>query len=237
MDWCSPLLLRECRLAEEQEWQVTSPGWSFIRLSSDGVYWFGTPNQMLEAGEVVVVAPNVTGLVRASRLGCALLHYFVLLPELLAGFFTLSEHYHLRALAGRVRSPLRRFASDHPVAVDFTALVMGQTEGVGFRHRCGMLQIVARVLGDELDRAHPTFGSRPTARDRFVQLVNEIPASELINHTQEEWAQLCRCSVRHFNRLFRDFFGSSLSEIQAELRQAKAGQTLHCLLGALLAQS
>ena len=237
MPWCSHLLLHERRLVEEEEWRVTAPGWLFVRLSSGGAYWFGTPNQMLEVGDVVVVAPNAPGLVRASQLGSAALHYFVVLPELLAGFFTLSEHYHLRAWAARGRPSTRRFTSDHPVAMDFAAFVAAQAERTGFRHRCGMLQIVARVLGDELDRAHPKFENRPTARDRFVQLINEMPANELINHTQEEWARFCRCSVRHFNRLFRDFFGASLSEVQAELRRAKAGQKLHGFYGALLAQS
>jgi transcriptional regulator GlxA family with amidase domain len=101
-----------------------------------------------------------------------------------------------------------------------------------------MLHIVARVLGEEIDRARKKPKSRPTARERFVRLVNEMPAAELINRPNEDWARLCRCSVRHFNRLFRDFFGISLNEKQAELRLAKASQTLHQLgagvLGATL---
>jgi len=227
MDWSSHLFLHERRLAAGEEWQVAAPGWWFIRLSSGGAYWLGKANQVLDAGDVIVIAPSDNGLVRSSQVGNVSLHHFLFMPDLLTGFFTLSEQTYFHALAAEPKPRARHFSPDHAVAKDFAALAASPHEQSELAQRCQMLHIVTRVLGEEIDRARAKPRSRPTARERFVQLVNEMPAAELINRPHEDWARLCRCSVRHFDRLFRDFFGISLNQKQAELRLAKASQTLY----------
>src|SRR5262249_41900787 len=115
---------------------------------------------------------------------------------------------------------------NHAAAKEFSALIDSQPNTNALSPRCQMMQIISHVFEKEIIKAQPRHRNRPTAKDRFAQMINEMPASELITRTHEDLAKLCGCSSRHFSRLFRDHFGLCLRKKQFELRVAKEHQLL-----------
>jgi transcriptional regulator GlxA family with amidase domain len=65
-----------------------------------------------------------------------------------------------------------------------------------------------------------------SSMQRFRQLISVLPDVEIINYSPGELARLCGCSLRHFNHLFRNHFGASVRDRQAELRLLKSCQCL-----------
>jgi AraC-like DNA-binding protein len=175
----------------------------------------------------MVLPPGDGGVIRASQLSKVTLHYFLFYPELLTGFFTLAEQNCFRALAIQGKRKAGHLGKGHPAVKEFASLVESRRNGSGLRHRCRLLEIVSCAFEEQMQQARPRLRNRPTARHRFLELVNEMPAGELINHTHDQLAQQCRCGRRHFSRLFRDCLGVSFRHLQSELRVAKAMQTFH----------
>ena len=70
------------------------------------------------------------------------------------------------------------------------------------------------------------FSLGTSASRRFERLITQMTDTEFINRSPEQHAQLCGCSLRHFNRLFREHFGASPRARQTELRLIKAWQIL-----------
>jgi AraC-like DNA-binding protein len=222
------LLLHEVVVEPAEEWSLAdAAGWLFIRLSKGDGYWLGTSTAFLNSGDVLVLPPGDPGLIRASQLSKVTLHYFLFHPELLTGFFTLAEQNYLCTLATQDKGKARYLAEGHPAVKEFASLVESRPNRSELSHRCHMLEIISYAFEEQMQQARPKLRNQPTARQRFLELVNQMPAGELINHSHDQLAQLCRCGRRHFSRLFRDYFGMSLRHQQSELRAAEAIQKLH----------
>jgi len=69
-------------------------------------------------------------------------------------------------------------------------------------------------------------GASLPASKRVELLLRQLPEAELLNHSAEDLAAHCGCSVRHLGKLFRSLFGISLRGKQQELRLFKARQLL-----------
>lgn len=61
---------------------------------------------------------------------------------------------------------------------------------------------------------------------RFLELIQSMAETELLNHSPAELAARCGCSARHFARLFRDHFGTSVRSKQTQLKLEKAQRLL-----------
>jgi len=61
---------------------------------------------------------------------------------------------------------------------------------------------------------------------RFEQVIERIPDSDLMTYPSDKLAEMCGCSARHFRRLFRKHFKTSIRAKQTELRLEKARQML-----------
>jgi AraC-like DNA-binding protein len=61
---------------------------------------------------------------------------------------------------------------------------------------------------------------------RFEEIISRIPDADLINCSSEKLAEMCGCSLRHFRRMFRKQFKTSIRAKQTELRLQKARQLL-----------
>ena len=86
------LRIEEIRLAPGREWSDATEAWRFVRVSSGAAYWMEPARpRSLSEGELLVLAPSVKAVVRASQLGEVVLHGFGFAPGLLCGFFTLEE--------------------------------------------------------------------------------------------------------------------------------------------------
>src|SRR6266436_3070471 len=221
------LFLNEITLPPSAEWMDSSPGWRFLRVSQGAAYWLAQgAARELAPGDLVVVAPAGEGSLRASQLGEVKLHFFHFCPEQLSGFLTLSERHYLETSATQGKSAIRFLPATGTTAQEFAALIALEPSPNTLAQRCRLLHLVATAFADEMVRHQVPPARSSVALHRFKSLIQEMPDHELISRTPEQLAQLCGCSLRHFSRLFRKQFGSSIRGKQTELRLVKASQLL-----------
>jgi AraC-like DNA-binding protein len=221
------LVIEQITLGPGQEWMAPARGWRFLHVSSGAAYWLGSSRpRSLTEGEMLVIAPATTGLVRASQLSQVMLHAFIFAPDLLCGFFTLSERHFLEAGGAGPVQDVQFLPSTHPVTQQFAALARSRLRPDSLAQRVEVLSLVAAVFDEEIVRRRPPATLGTSAVHRFKQLIAQLPDMELIHHSPEHLARLCGCSLRHFNRLFRKFFKTSTRARQTELRLLKARQLL-----------
>src|SRR5260370_23851669 len=92
------LRIRELRLGPSQEWCDETSVWRFVRLREGTAYWLDPAKpRAITKGELLVLAPGVKGVIRASQLNQVVLDGFLFDPTLLCGFFTISERPFFRA--------------------------------------------------------------------------------------------------------------------------------------------
>jgi AraC-like DNA-binding protein len=89
-----------------------------------------------------------------------------------------------------------------------------------------MLQVVARVFTRELAQQDPAPAAVLPASKRIKVLMNQLSDADFLRLSSEEMAAHCRCTVRHFQRLFSQTFGVAVRKKQEQLRLLKAGQIL-----------
>ena len=220
------LHLEEIKLPAGLEWLDPTAAWRFVLVRSGAAYWLGgKQNRPLAEGEVIIIAPQVEGVIRASQIGDVTLQGFNFTAEMLCGFFTLTERHFFEKRAGTV-GEVRFLPSTHPIAQQFAASVTRPVRDDDLHHRVDALGIVAAVFQEEMARHQPSLAPNTSAPDRFQKIIASMPETEFINHTPEELARLCGCSPRHFNRLFQRQFGVSARARQTELRLLKSRQLL-----------
>lgn len=220
------LRIEEITLSPGQEWTDETAAWRFVRISSGAAYWLGPSSpRALSEGEVLVISPAAKALIRASQLNSVLLHGFTFVPEWLCGFLTLSERRFFES-AGAPVEPASFLPSTHPVTRAFAGLVARGDSDQRLVQRAEVLGLAAAYFGQGLSSHPPPAGRSPSVRDRFEQIVCQMPDLELIHHSPEQLARLCGCSPRHFSRLFRQRFGESPRVRQTEMRLLNARQLL-----------
>ena len=221
------LQIDEVRLSPGDEWLDESDAWRFVRASQGAAYWLETArSRSLSTGEVLVLAPQVKAVVRASQLNEVLLHGFNFAPSALCGFFTLAERRFLDSGAAGANKPVQFLPSTHPSAQHFGNLVARQASGQDIATRAELLGLAAGFLSGGFSNPQPSPTRASTAEERFQQVIAQMPDVEIIQRSPAELADLCGCSSRHFNRLFRQQFGQSPRCVQTELRLLKARQLL-----------
>jgi hemolysin activation/secretion protein/AraC-like DNA-binding protein len=88
-----------------------------------------------------------------------------------------------------------------------------------------LLQLWSQAVAGVLNLP-PAADHSQKLRERFRQLVAQIPDAELATRSLPELAGQLHCSERHFSRLFREEFGVPLRARQTELRLLRARQLL-----------
>lgn len=219
------LFINECDLAPGSEWKDAAPGWKIVVVSKGFFYWIARAEvRELQTGDVLVIGPAVDGLLRASQISAGTLHYFNFQPEHLVGLMSLSERLSLEAIA---QTPQTRIipASDD-VAKEFADLVKNTGPRRSFFYRCRILHLVAMIFGNAMPNVTQPKTNVATTLLRFEEIISRIPDADLINCSSEKLAEMCGCSLRHFRRMFRKQFKTSIRAKQTELRLQKARQLL-----------
>lgn len=221
------LALHERVLAPGAEWSPQESGWWFFRVSDGEGYFWQQPRPVpLTVGMTVVAAHGPRCRLRASQLANLRLHYFRLLPEFLPGVLTPLERQQLETLARREFATGCAWPFEHPLSQQFDVLVRHALTGESLLVRCQMLQLLGLILRDVAVPAAAPEPAAITARDRFERLILQMPEADLQHETPASLARRCGCSVRHFSRLFREYFGHSFVPKKTELRLLKARQLL-----------
>jgi AraC-like DNA-binding protein len=219
------LLIQQVRVAGGQEWASPDAGWTVLRVGKGAFYWLsGGKGVELNSGDVLFCGPHVDGNLRASIIGDGALDYFQFRPDHLVGLISVSERLAFQELGAK--GYCRIFPAEDRVAREFAAVAEQQPPRRGFLHRSRLLNIAAMILAEALPAGGTQSSKVMTSELRFEQLVQQIPDSELIRHSSEKLAELCGCSPRHFRRLFRKRFNTSIRAKQTELRLEKACELL-----------
>jgi AraC-like DNA-binding protein len=221
------LVLREACIPAGTEWKTKLQGWVFLLIASgDGFLLRQSSALMLGAGDMLVAGSPALCPLRSSQLGELRMNYFLLQPESLGGVLTPFERQYLKANGNHARLAVRHFPPNHSHAKQFAALCAQEVGDNGLMTRCQILHLAATVLREELPKQQVPIESSRTARERFEQLMKQIPEEELQHLSPADLAQMCGCSVRHVSRQFRSYFGHSFVPKRTELRLQKARQLL-----------
>jgi len=221
------LMLQEFTLLPATEKFPSTGGWTIVRVAEGSGYWLQheVAARELDAGDVLVAPPKSNGVIRASAIGSLKLQYFFIQPELLGGLLTVMEWQQLESAGGKGSPTVFAFPAGEPLAQKFSELAEVSMQG-SLPVRCRCLELWADAVVT-LMRSTPNESNYNTSlRERFRQLIGQVPTAELCTRTLEELARQLGCSERHFRRLFREEFGTPLRKRQTELRLQRAKQLL-----------
>ncbi len=221
------LILQDKELSASAEWLPNIPAWLGLRVAAGQGYWMqsGVAVRSLTAGDVLFMGSNVNGAIRASQLGSLCLQYFTVRPQTLTGIITLVECRQLEKAVNNPNLPVLFFEARDTIAQKYAMLATPATED-HLGSRCACLQLWAEVFSNLLAGEPKNSPVDDKLRGRFLQLVGQIPQTELAAQSIGELAAQLHCSERHFSRLFREQFGASLRSRQIELRLERARQLL-----------
>ena len=220
------LLMGECSVGPGTDWTPKSCAWTLIQVVAGGGYWIGSPtSQELDAGAVLLLSAGARGSIRASLLGELVLRFFAIEPRRLAGVLTLHELRLLETAANKEEFCARLFAPDSPVAVELKRLCAGQSRN-GCLVRLQLLQIFIGAFGHDIHEEPAERTSPRKAKERIETFLRQTPASELLNFSLADLAQMTRCTPRHLNRIFKEVAGISFRAKHTELRLARACELL-----------
>jgi AraC-like DNA-binding protein len=219
------LSINEANLAPGAEWRDFAPGWKIVLISKGFLYWVARSEaRQLQSGDVLAIGTMVDGTLRASQIGPASFHFFYFRPEHLVGLMSLSDRLSLEAFAQTAQT--RIIPASDPISREFTDIVSSISNRRSFFYRCHVLHLIAMIFGDALPGTPPPKNHVATTLLRFEEIISRIPDTDLINYSSEKLAEMCGCSLRHFRRMFRRQFKTSIRAKQTELRLEKARQLL-----------
>jgi hemolysin activation/secretion protein/AraC-like DNA-binding protein len=217
------LILQEMILRPSGEWAPQCVGWTIARVTEGAGYWMhGGKVRELNVGDGFVAGFKPKAVLRASQLGLLKLKFFTVHPQYLNGLLTMAELHQFESAARDPVSDVFFFGANEAIGQKFTRLV-GQTPSDGLPMRCALLQLWSGAISSLMI---PAATDDNKLRERFRQLVGQIPEAKLSECSLAELAAQLHCSERHFSRLFRKEFGVSPHARQIELRFQRACQLL-----------
>jgi AraC-like DNA-binding protein len=223
----SHLKFVEVKLQPSSELTVHGDGWIFSRLvKGEGLVVASSAPVLVGEGMVLVGAESSAYQLRASQIGELHVQSFQVQLELLSGILTSSERMQLQATARNPNFAFHTYAPNHQFAQRFACLTDKSSQNTGIVMRCEMLQLAALIFSEYLPRHSSIAQKGHSALERFETLFRESPEAEILQRPVEDLARHCCCSVRHFTRLFRDYFGESLVPKRTELCLLKARKML-----------
>ncbi len=219
------LILQEVTLRPSGEWSPEGRGWTVVRVTDGFGYWLqGGGARELKVGDGFTVAGHSSLLLRASQLGTLKLEFFCVQPQLLNGLITITEGHQLEQAMKSSAAQVIPFTADEAMGKKFARLV-AQPQRENLSVRASLLQLWSQSVHGVLHLPLSTDHGQKL-RERFRQLVAQMPDAELATRSLAELAEQLHCSERHFSRLFREEFGIALRSRQTELRLLRARQLL-----------
>ncbi len=218
------LTLRELVIPPSGEWSPRPVGWTVVWVrEGNGYFLQPQANRELMAGHLLLLAAPIAGVIRASQLGGLSLCLFSVIPARLTGLITLSEH-DLLDVTVQKDFPPQIFPPDSPVAAKMGGLCATQKQ-TGLLFRTQLLQVFIESFGKELAPL-PVKNDASDARERLQTLLEQMPASDLMELDFHGLAQMTRCTSRHLSRIFYQLTGMSFRDKRAELRLGRARELL-----------
>jgi AraC-like DNA-binding protein len=92
--------------------------------------------------------------------------------------------------------------------------------------RLQLLDLFLQAFGEELANQSAELEPAIDAKTRLTRLLDETPASELLDMSIGDLAREMRCTPRHLSRIFHQVVGMSFREKQSQLRLVRAQELL-----------
>jgi hypothetical protein len=201
------LILQELTLRPSGEWTPQHRGWMVARVAEGVGYWQHDGKvRELHVGDGFVLGSNVSALLRSSQLELLKLQFFTVQPQYLAGLLSVAEWHQLEFTHDNLLPHVSVFTAGEIIGQKFSRLA-AQTHSDALSMRCALLQLWVGAITDLLGEpaASPDDGNK--LRERFRQLVGQMPEAELAECSLSDLAAQLHCSERHFSRMFREEFG------------------------------
>jgi AraC-like DNA-binding protein len=197
-----------------------------IQVREGAAYWLNSQQNLeLCLGAVLLLRPRIEGTILASQLGGALLNVFHVEPQRLTGLITLYEQRLFETAASRTGSTPPFMPPQSAVASKLSELCANSNRNA-LAFRLQLLQLFFEAFGNELkqDVSEPT--PQTDAKERLRKLLDQIPASEMLEMRFSELVRKAMCTPRHLNRIFHEVIGSSFRDKQTEIRLQRASELL-----------
>ena len=219
------LILQTVVLPPSEEWSPPTQDWVVVRVGDGLGYWMQGGNvRELKEGDGFVASGYRNMVVRASQLSSLKLELYLIQTPLLNGLLTVTEGNRLEQVAHSINGQIIFFTAKESLGQKFARLVH-QARPESLPSRAALFQFWSQAVSGLINQ--PTADeSGHKLRQRFRQLVSQMPDAELARQSLTKLAGMLECSERHFSRLFRQEFGVSLRSRQAELRLQRAKQLL-----------
>ncbi len=219
------LIIHEVTLRPAGEWSPPALGWTVVRVADGLGYWLqGGGAQELNEGDGFVVTEISHLVLRASQLGPLKLQFYCVQPQFLNGLITVAEGRQLEQAGKSSSARVIVFRAADPAGQKFSRLV-ARPARENLTMRSALLQLWSQAVSGVL-LPRPVEVSGHKLRERFRELVAQMPDAELAKRSLPELAEQLHCSERHFSRLFRAEIGVPLRKRQTELRLQRARQLL-----------
>ena len=193
-------------------------------------YWLqgGTASEF-NVGDGFVGFNEAGIVIRASQLSPLKIDFYLVQPELLNGLLTVAEANHLKQMTKSSAGQLVVFKAEDPLGQKSSRL-FHHSQPESLSTRAMLVQFWAQALTGLL-ATRPAIGSNddshtPNLRERFLELVSKMPEAEIATRSPVELADKLHCSIRHFNRLFKEEMGVSFRARRTELRLQLAKKLL-----------
>jgi AraC-like DNA-binding protein len=220
-----PFIIQDLTVYPSSEWSPHHHGWTVVRIAEGFGYCLCEKSTCeLQVGDGFMAPQTASVIIRASQLVALRLHYFRIQPELLNGLMTVAECQHLKMLSNS-SSSVFIFRADELSGQKFSRLVE-QPRGEKLALRCALLQLWANGIAGLSGKLALNGSGERKLRERFLQLMEQLPEAELLGLSLADLAQQLHCSERHLGHLFRQKFGVPFRSHQIELRLQRACRLL-----------
>jgi AraC-like DNA-binding protein len=150
-------------------------------------------------------------------------------PDRLTGLVSHGEQQFLQHAAAREQTSVRVFRANESVAEKFThardwGSVNGNASGSLFRLK--LLDMFFHAFGDEISNHKPPIEVIVDAKARLKLMLNETPASDLLDLDFQDLVDEMRCTPRHLSRVFHQVVGMSFRDKQTQVRLVHAQELL-----------
>jgi AraC-like DNA-binding protein len=216
------LTLRSTQLIDGKMWEPAGAGFCFLFVRSGvGKYTNGSAGHIFSQGDVLIVNRKSGGKIVAANEGELVFFGVSVLVEHMFPLFSANEISLLQNLMDNF-STAKIHSAGSPLAVECHRLIGTAPPPFNLDHRAYLLRLVALILDEEFKLLQRGRLGYISVDEHLIQVFETLSANDLLTLPTGELSAKFGCGRRHLSRLFRQYFGFSVSALRMELRMLRA---------------
>lgn len=214
--------LKHVQLGRSGEWSCSVHRFVFVFPNEGtGLCVSGSDSKPLKPGDVMVSNQRFTPKLRLRQGSQFSFRYFSLAAESLLPLLVGHEISLLQKLTDRPAG-IRVYPAKTSVATHCHRLVDETPSTSNPEHRGQLLRIAGLILTEEFGTLQRERQGTIRLDQDVVKVFEKLSTDELLQCSVPELADRFGCSRRHLNRLFHQYFNSSVGAVRKELRLLKS---------------